>query len=222
MGKEIGREEYFHLLNDIKQRIKSGKYEAFKAVNKELISLYWDIGKMIIERQKGETWGKAIVDQLAADLQADFPGISGFSSFNLWRMRKFYEYYAKNQKLAQLVQEIGWGHNIMIMEKCKDNLEREFYIRMARKFGWSRSVLEHQIENKSYEKTLLNQTNFDLTVPKEIRDQAKLSVKDEYALRDSTRPIGVARYRIVSTLPDELQNELPSPEQIDKLLGEIK
>jgi len=339
MNNNLPSREYQDLLISIKQRIRSAQYEALKSVNKELISLYWDIGRTIIEKQKGKTWGKSIVDQLAKDLQKEFPGISGFSSSNLWRMHNFYGYYAKNEKLAQLVREIGWGHNIMIMEKCKENLEREFYIRMARKFGWSRSVLEHQIENKSYEKTLLNQTNFDLTVPEGIRGQAKLSVKDEYtfdflnlgeeygerqleqavllkierflremggvftfigsqyrleigdteyfidlllyhrhlkclvaielkvgkfipeyvgkmqfylaalddkvrlegenpsigiilckskdqtiveyALRDSTRPIGVARYRIVSTLPDELQGELPSPEQIDKLLGEI-
>jgi predicted nuclease of restriction endonuclease-like (RecB) superfamily len=95
-------------------------------------------------------------------------------------MHGFYQCYAKNEKLAQLVREIGWGHNIMIMEKCKDALEREFYIRMTHKFGWSRSVLVNQIENRAYEKTLLNQTNFDFTVPEEFRNQAKLAVKDEY------------------------------------------
>ena len=95
-------------------------------------------------------------------------------------MHNFYGYYAENKKLAQLVREIGWGHNIAIMEQCKDDLQREFYIRMTRKFGWARSVLVHQIENQTYEKTLLNQTNFDRTLPEEIKDQAKLAVKDEY------------------------------------------
>jgi predicted nuclease of restriction endonuclease-like (RecB) superfamily len=78
------------------------------------------------------------------------------------------------------VAEIAWTHNVLIMEKCKDSLEREFYIRMSRKFGWSKNVLAHQIENKTYEKTLLNQTNFDKALPENIKNQAKLAVKDEY------------------------------------------
>lgn len=332
--------EYKNLLNDIKQRIRSAQYEALKAVNKELISLYWDIGKIIFERQKGETWGKSVVEKLAADLQVEFPGIKGFSFRNIWYMRIFYDNYRENQKLQQLVAEISWGNNIAIMEKCKDDFEREFYIRMTRKFGWSRSVLIHQIENRTYEKTLLNQTNFDKTVPEEIRNQAKLAVKDEYTfdflelgdeyserqleqsvllkierflkemggifafigsqyrleignneyfidlllyhrdlkclvaielkigifipeyigkmqfylavlddkvrlegenpsigiilcknknqiiveytLKESNKPIGVANYHIVSTLPAELQGKLPTPEQINSLLVEIK
>jgi predicted nuclease of restriction endonuclease-like (RecB) superfamily len=172
--------DYGVLLNDIKQRIRSAQYEALKAVNKELISLYWDIGQMIIERQKEEKWGKSVVERLAHDLQAEFPGMGGFSASNLWRIKLFHETYAHNTKLAPLVREIGWSNNIIIMERCSDDLEREFYIRMTRKFGWTKNVLIHQIENQSYEKTLLNQTNFEQTLPAEIRNQAKLAVKDEY------------------------------------------
>ena len=95
-------------------------------------------------------------------------------------MRSFYLSYSQNEKLQPLVAEIGWTHNLVIMEKCKDDLEREFYLRMTRKFGWTKNVLIHQIENQTYEKTLLNQTNFEQTLPKEIRNQAKLAVKDEY------------------------------------------
>ncbi len=83
-------------------------------------------------------------------------------------------------KLQPLVAEIGWTHNLIIMEKCKNDLEREFYIRMTKKFGWTKDVLIHQIENQTYEKTLLGQTNFDQTLPEDIRNQAKLAVKDEY------------------------------------------
>lgn len=173
-------EEYSNLLVEVKQRIRSAQYEALKAVNKELIALYWDIGRIIITRQQGASWGKSVVEQLAKDLQAEFPGIGGFSAANLWRMRLFYETYANNEKLAPLVREIGWTHNLVILEKCKDDLEREFYIRMTRKFGWTKNVLIHQIENQTYEKTLLNQTNFDQVVPEEIRNQAKLAVRDEY------------------------------------------
>ncbi|MDF1534866.1 MAG: DUF1016 N-terminal domain-containing protein, partial [Methanosarcinaceae archaeon] len=83
------------------------------------------------------------------------------------------------QKLAPLVREISWSKNIIIMEKCKDSLKREFYTRMTRKFGWTKNVLIHQIENRTYEKTLLNQNNFEQTLPVEISNQAKLAVKDE-------------------------------------------
>lgn len=172
--------EYKTLLSDIKQRIRDAQYQALKAVNKELISLYWDIGQMIVEKQQGETWGKSVVENLARDLRNEFPGISGFSASNLWRMKTFYETYQANEILAPLVREIGWSHNIYVFERCKDDLEREFYIRWTKKFGWTKAILLHQINNKTYEKTLLNQTNFDQTVSEDIRNQAKLAVKDEY------------------------------------------
>jgi len=136
--------------------------------------------RMTMEVQKGATWGKAVVERLAADLQQEFPGMQGFSTSNLWRMKVFFQTYASNEFLAPLVREIGWTHNIMIFERCKDDLQREFYIRMTRKFGWSKNVLIHHIENQSYEKTLLGQTNFDKTLPDAMRSQAKLAIKDEY------------------------------------------
>jgi predicted nuclease of restriction endonuclease-like (RecB) superfamily len=173
-------DDYTHLLMEVQQRIRSAQYEALKAVNREMINLYWDIGQMIVIKQKNAIWGKSVVEKLAKDLQAEFPGISGFSAANLWRMRLLYESYANNQKLAPLVREIGWTHNIVILEKCKDELSREFYIIMTRKFGWTKNVLIHQIENQTYEKTLLNQTNFDQNISVEIRNQLKLAVKDEY------------------------------------------
>ena len=172
--------DYATLLAEVKERIRAAQYAALRAVNQELIALYWDIGKLIVERQQGETWGKSVVEKLAADLRAEFPGIGGFSASNLWRMKLFYETYAQQEKLAPLVREIGWTHNLIVFERCKDNLEREFYIRMTRKFGWTKNVLHHHIDNQTYEKTLLNQTNFDQTVSEEIRKQAKLAVKDEY------------------------------------------
>ena len=171
---------YLELLADIKQRIRSAQYEALKAVNKELIALYWDIGRIIQERQKGSTWGKAVVEHLADDLQKEFPGIQGFSARNIWYMRDFYVTYFENQKLQPLVAEISWTKHLIIMTQCKDDLEREFYITATKKFGWTKNVLLHQIENKSYEKYLLNQTNFDKTVPDSIKNQAKLAVKDHY------------------------------------------
>ena len=178
--KDLDANNYVKRLIEVKQRIRTAQYEALKVVNKQLIALYWDIGKLIITRQQGETWGKSVVNQLAKDLQTDFPGIQGFSTANLWRMKLFYQTYADNEKLAPMVREIGWTHNLVIIEKCKDSLEREFYIRSTKKFGWTKNVLIHQIENQSYEKTLLNQINFEQTVPEDIKKQAKLAIKDEY------------------------------------------
>lgn len=173
-------DDYRNLLMEVQQRIRSAQYEALKAVNREMINLYWDIGQMIVVKQQDANWGKSVVEELAKDLQAEFPGISGFSARNIWNMRNFYVTYNQNEKLQPMVAEIGWTHNLVILEKCKDDLEREFYIKMTRKFGWTKNVLIHQIENQTYEKTLLNQTNFDKTVPAEIRNQLKLAVKDEY------------------------------------------
>lgn len=173
-------QEYGAFLNEIKDRIRRAQYQALKAANKELIRLYWDLGRMIIERQERHGWGKSVVENLAEDLQKEFPGVQGYSKDNLWRMRKFYLSFKDNEKLAPLVQEIGWSHNIVIMESCRDDLEREFYIRMTRRMGWSKNVLIHQIENQTYEKTVCSQTNFEKALPAPRRHQARLAVKDEY------------------------------------------
>ncbi len=179
--KSISNEKnYVNFLVEIKQRINEAQYSALKAVNTELINLYWDLGRRIVETQEKLGWGKSIVETLANDLQREFVGIKGFSSANLWCMRNFYHQYYQNQKLAPLVREVSWAKNIAILEKCSDDLEREFYIKMTKKFGWTKDVLINHLENKSYEKYLLNQTNFDKTVPTKYKNQAKLAVKDEY------------------------------------------
>jgi len=172
--------KYPTLLAEVKERIRLAQYTALKAVNKELVGLYWDIGRIIAKRQSNTDQGSAIVEQLAADLQKEFPGIKGFSRRNVFYMREFYLNYSELPKVQPLVAQIGWTHNLIIMQRCKDPQQREFYIRMTRKFGWSKNVLIHQIENQSYEKSLLGQTNFDQALTPELRAQAKLAVKDEY------------------------------------------
>ncbi len=288
------------------------------------------------ERRRVASLGRSAVERLAKDLQAEFPGVSGYSGRNLWYMRRLYLAYRDNEKLQPLVAEISWSHNLTILDRCKDDLEREFYLRMTRRMGWTRRVLIHQIENQTYEKTLLSQTNFADNLPEPIREQARLAVKDaytfdflelgdehserqfeaailaqvepflremggrfsfvgsqfrlevsgkeyfvdlllfhralrslvalelkvgefqpehvgkmqfylavlddtvrmpdenpaigiilckskdqtivEYALRESNKPIGVASYRVVRALPEELKGLLPEPEQVAKLL----
>jgi len=332
------QDSYHALLIEIKERIRAAQYAALRAVNLELLSLYWDIGRLIDQRQQGETWGRAVVENLARDLRAEFPGVSGFSAANLWRIKQFYEAYAKDEKLAPLVREISWTKNLVIIERCKRSAERQFYLERTKQFGWTKNVLIHQIENRTYEKTLLNQTNFDAVLPEHIWNQAKLAVKDEYtfdfleladehserqleqailakvepfllemggmfsfigsqfrleiggneyfidlllfhrrlrllvavdlkigefqpeyigkmqfylavlddtvrmegenpsigilicksknktiveyALKVSSKPIGVATYKVLSSVPDELRNDLPAPEQIARLLSD--
>ncbi len=180
MRKLTTNKNYKAFFTQVKKRISDAQYEALRQVNLQLIDLYWDLGKMIVSRQKKHNWGKSIVRSLSKDLQNEFPGMSGFSSQNLWYMRQFYLTYKGKKKLQPLVGEISWAKHLVIISRCKDDSEREFYIKMTKKFGWTKNVLIHQIDNQSFEKYLLNQTNFDKAVPVKYRNQAKLAVKDEY------------------------------------------
>ena len=118
-------DDYAVLLAEVKERIHSAQYEALKAVNKELVALYWDIGKLIAERQTNADHGAAIAEQLAADLRQEFPGVSGYSRRNVFYMREFYLRYCDLPKVQPLVAQIGWSHNLIILQRCKDYLIRE-------------------------------------------------------------------------------------------------
>jgi predicted nuclease of restriction endonuclease-like (RecB) superfamily len=164
---------------EIKQKVRQAQYQALKIVNTQLINLYWEIGQSIAEKQS-QGWGKAIVPTLSKELQNEFPGTGGFSVGNLWLMAQFYAEYQSVEFLVPLVREISWSKHISILKKCKNNQERQFYILSTKKFGWTKNVLIHQIENKTFDKYLLNQTNFETTLPEAIKNQAHLAVKDEY------------------------------------------
>ena len=164
---------------DIKQKVREAQYEALKAVNVQLINLYWELGKAIAEKQT-MGWGKAIVPTLSKELQKEFPAIGGFSTTNLWYMVQFYNEYHTDPNLQPMVGEISWTKHLVILSKCKDNQERLFYTIATKKFGWTKDVLIHQIENKTYQKYLLTQTNFDEVLPEKIQNQAYLAVKDHY------------------------------------------
>lgn len=171
---------YDKILSDLKDLIKTSQFKAISAVNQALIFTYRGIGQTIHEQQQSAGWGTSVVEQLAKDLQNAFPGMKGFSARNLWNMRDFHLSYEKDTKLQTLSAEISWSHNIAILGKCKDILEKEFYMRMSKRNGWTYKVLLNQIDNKNYEKTMTSQTNFDKSLPEKIRPEAKLSVKDEY------------------------------------------
>jgi predicted nuclease of restriction endonuclease-like (RecB) superfamily len=192
-------DDYAPVLETIVDKIREAQARAKKAVNFELVSVYREIGRIIHEKQSRSEWGTSVVEKLAKDLKNLFPQTKGLSSRNLWRMKDFYLSYCGKEKLTALLAEISWTHHLHILEKCKDSLEREFYIRMSKRNGWSyRTLLDH-IENKTFERMIV-----------------------EYALKDSNKPINVASYKIVQQLPQELRDQLPTPEQIDKLLEHIE
>ena len=172
--------EFQTFVKEIKERILSSQYEALKKVNKELINLYWNIGKDIVRKQEAYGWGKSVVKNLSDELRKEFVGIKGFSVQNLWNMRQFYLEYYENEKLQPLVGEISWTKNVVIFQKIKDVLAREFYIKSVIKFGWTKDLLINHVESRSYDKYLLNQTNFNETLPDKYKHQAKFAVKDEY------------------------------------------
>jgi predicted nuclease of restriction endonuclease-like (RecB) superfamily len=358
---------YPELLNSIKTRIQTAQVKAALSVNAEMISLYWEIGKMILDRQRDEGWGAKIIDKLSKDLVSEFPEMKGFSSRNLKYMRKFAEAYPNlkfanepieinspfvQQVVAQksleenspFVQgplaQITWYHNIALMDKVKSKEERLWYAKQAIKNGWSRNILVHQIESGLYQRQVLTEktTNYDRTLPSPQSDLAQQTLKDpyifdflslgkkakereleneltrhitkfllelgagfayvgkqyhlyvggkdfyidllfyhlklrcyvaieiktgdfkpeyagkinfylsalddllkhaednpsigivlcrtknkviaEYALRDVTKPIGLAKYKLSHIIPEELQKSLPEPEEIEKELGE--
>jgi predicted nuclease of restriction endonuclease-like (RecB) superfamily len=171
---------YGDFLVEIKRQIRQRQFQALRAANRELLELYWWLGENISQRQTQQAWGKSIVENLARDLQIEFPGRNGFSAQNLWLMRQFFNEYSQRPKLQPLVREISWAKNLVILARCKDDLEREFYLRATARFGWTKSVLQHQIDNQSYTQYLNGQTNFDAAVPESIKAQALLAVKDHY------------------------------------------
>jgi len=182
MSKLVSK-QYQDFLKEIKGKIVSARIQAARAVNRELIGLYWDIGKSIVERQIKFGWGKGVVERLSRDLIHEYADSEGFSRDNLWRMRMFYLEYKDDQILAQLVPELPWGHNILIMQRIKDVAERKYYITSSIKLGWSRNVLLNQIKADAYTLSLKQKThNFPKALPAHISEQADEAIKSVYNL----------------------------------------
>lgn len=174
--------EYVLLLDSLKTKIRSAQIKAALSVNTEMILLYWEIGKSILERQEEEGWGKNIINRLSQDLKTSFPEMKGFSSRNLGYMKRFAELYPDDVILQQLVAQIPWGHNVILMDKVKSAEERLWYAKSAIEFGWSRNVLVHQIESGLYQRQALTGkiTNFTKTLPAPQSELAHNLLKDPY------------------------------------------
>ena len=182
--ENINESPYQDLFSQIVETINSSRFQAFKAVNKNLISLNFKIGKIIVDSQTKNNWGKSIVDTLSKDINKIINGTKGYSPQNLWNMRQFYLEYKDELDLLEMALKIPWGHNMLVIHKIKDKTEKVFYLKATDKMAWSRSVLLNQIKAKAYERSLLNpkQSNFDKALPVHLSEQANEALKSEYNL----------------------------------------
>jgi predicted nuclease of restriction endonuclease-like (RecB) superfamily len=221
--------EYRRFIEDLKARVISARICAARAMNRDMILLYWDIGRGIVEKQKTLGWGDAVVEMVAADLRRDFPQVTGFSPRNVWDMRRLYATYTTPgflsqavreidrggegqilrqavaelsedtkrlraaaefteskgiELLRQLVAEVPWGQNLLILNKLSDSTARLYYLRATAQFGWSRNVLLNQIKAGAYERAVVEKKthNFPLALPEHLAEQADEMLKSSYNL----------------------------------------
>lgn len=173
-------EGYASWLTELKTRIHQAQQRAALAVNHELLQLYWQIGKDILERQAQQGWGAKVIEQLAQDLRQHFPEMKGFSPRNLKYMRAFAEAWPEAEFVQQPVAQLPWGHNLVLLTQLKDPQERLFYASKSAENNWSRNVLVMQIESRLHQRQGSAITNFEQRLPKAQSDLARESLKDPY------------------------------------------
>lgn len=173
--------DYVQLLDTLKERIRTSRLRAALAVNEELILLYWEIGRDILDRQDSAGWGAKIVDRLSADLKHDFPEMTGFSPRNLKYMRALAEAFPNREIVQQVIAQLPWGHAITLVEAVKDRTQRIWYGKQAREHGWSRKVLAFQIGSDLFARQGKALTNFERTLPTPQSDLAQALIKDPYS-----------------------------------------
>lgn len=182
---EISTANYIKFITSLKTKIHSAQVKGAIAVNKELIKLYWEMGKDIVQKQKQEGWGSKVLEKVAKDLQKEFPGVDGFSRSNIFYIRSFYVAYAKVQQVvgqfeALPIFSIPWGHNVLLIQKIKDTKQRLWYASQTIENGWTRSMLTIWIENDLYRREGKAITNFKAALPISQSDLAQQSLKDPY------------------------------------------
>lgn len=167
-------------INELKKQVRSVQIKAAIAVNSALIEFYWDLGKMISEKQEFYNWGDKLIDQISLDLKEEFPEMKGFSTRNIKYCRNFYNFYSNSSIRQQLVAQIPWGHNILIFTKSKDSSEAHFYIQQTIENNWSRDILALQIKTNLFERNGKVINNFKNTLPEPFSDLAEQTLKDPY------------------------------------------
>lgn len=176
--------EYKKWIEELKSEIKKSQIKAAISVNQVLLDLYWRLGKAISEKISLDNWGASVVENVSKDLRNHFPNQEGFSRSNLFSMRKWYEFYAHSnldiEKVQQLVGQIPWGHNILIITKSERIEEAIFYIKKTIENNWSRSILDHQIDLDLFNRSGKAITNFKITLPEPQSELAIETLKDPY------------------------------------------
>jgi predicted nuclease of restriction endonuclease-like (RecB) superfamily len=176
--------EYKKWITDLRAKLKQAQLKAAVTVNQQLLMFYWDLGTDIIEKQKITAWGEGLLKQLSRDLMSEFPDMKGFSERNLRLIRQWVQFWIESsanwqQAVAELTQ-IPWGHNQVIINKCKNAKEGLYYIRNTIEYGWSRSVLAHQIESNLWQREGKALSNFTKALPSPQSDLAHQTLKDPY------------------------------------------
>lgn len=173
---------YSDFLKELKSKIHTAQQKAVRTVNQELVSLYWEIGKSILERQESEGWGKKVIQQLSKDLLEAFPDMKGFGERNLRYMRDLAKTWPDKTIWQQAVAQLPWGHNVVLLEKIPNESDRLWYAQQSLENGWSRNVLIMQIESNLKGRSLDSKKthNFSVTLPAPQSDLARETLKDPY------------------------------------------
>jgi predicted nuclease of restriction endonuclease-like (RecB) superfamily len=208
MSETLLLADYPSFLAALKDRILLARTSAARSVNHELVLLYWDIGRGILEKQRTAGWGDSVVERLATDLRAEFPDMGGFSIVNIWRMRQFCEYYSSEEFLSQVAREMSggvtdcnkrtilsqrvremvaavpWGHHANVLAKVTDPGSRLYYLRATARFGWTRNVLLNQIKAGAYERSVKEKKthDFSIALTEHLAEQADEMLKSSYSL----------------------------------------
>ncbi|MCK9412366.1 MAG: PDDEXK nuclease domain-containing protein [Prolixibacteraceae bacterium] len=181
MNFDISTNDYHHWLESIKLKIKTAQLKVAVSANAQIIELYWDLAKDILQKQKEAAWGDAILEQLSIDLRLSFPNINGFSRRNLYAMRQWYLFYSSEfEFVPQAVAQIPWGHNRLIITKIKERGKALFYCKTIVEQGWNRDQLELAIKNQYFETKGKSITNFKQTLPDPQSDLAVETLKNPY------------------------------------------
>jgi len=173
---------YKDFIIKIKQEVLQTRNNTLKIVNKELVCLYFRLWKIIWEKIKNSSWWKSVVEKISQDLKKEFSWIQGFSERNIWNMIRFAEFYSKNKKLQPLAAEISWSNNIIILEKCEIDFQKEYYLKLCNKLHLSKRVLQNKIESHEFERVLSENkaNNFSLTLEEEQVQLVENTIKDSY------------------------------------------
>ena len=181
MNESINLNDYKNWIESLKAKISSAKNKVAVTVNTQLIELYWEIGKEISKKSLISNWGSGVIEQISVDLAKDFPEMKGFSRRNLYAIKQWFEFYNQQYEFVpQLVAQIPWGHNRLIINKIKNISEAIYYCDQISKNGWSRDQLDNQIEKDLYKRNSLSTHNFESTLPEKQSKLATEILKDPY------------------------------------------